>query len=90
MLAPLSVFFLLSLAWTKHTVHLPSHILRASAVSAGLRNWRTLTCEKPIGKELSASRVKLIASARLGGSDLPMQAGKEKSFNLNVTQVQGW
>lgn len=46
--------------------------------------------QKPIGKELSASRVKLIASARLGGSDLPMQAGKEKSFNLNVTQVQGW
>lgn len=38
--APTYMFFLLSIAWTINTVHLPSHVLRASAVSAvsGHRN----------------------------------------------------
>lgn len=44
---------------------------------------------KPTGKEPSASRVKLIASAKFEVSALVMHAGEEKSFNLNVTQDQG-
>ena len=49
-----------------------------------------LEVQKPTGKELSASEVKLITSAKFEGSALVIHAGEEKSFNLNVTQDQGW
>jgi len=49
-----------------------------------------LQVRKPSHREPSASRVKLIVSAKFAGSPLVMHAGEEKTFNLNVTQDQGW